>query len=151
MGGCVVRQHNESINGQPGSPSRQVRSDTSLRKHKSGILREHCSRLVVYNDAVVCSCILYSLTILHQFNTTFLPSFSPSKVRHSSIVTPVSPIAPSQRVVLRPSHLSSRRVNISLKLRLRASPNIRVQFFSIAVGSDSRALFQHGEHVARGL
>jgi hypothetical protein len=60
MDGCVVRQHNETMASQPGSPSRQVGPDMSLRKHKSGILREHNSRLIVYNDAVVCSCISYS-------------------------------------------------------------------------------------------
>jgi len=106
------------------------------------IVREHFSKLVVYNDIAVLPCCPY--VMLLQPDLTFFP---PSKVSHPPVVTPIT--LPPQRVVLRPSDLSSRRVDLALELGLRTPPNIRVQFRSIAVGSDSRALFQLRQHIAR--
>lgn len=55
--------------------------------------------------------------------------YTHSKISHPPIITPIPPglrTPPAQRLVLRSPHLSRLRIPVSLKLRLRTSPDVRV-------------------------
>lgn len=61
-----------------------------------------------------------------------------SEIGHTAIITPVSAMAPSKRLILGSSNLSRLRVCLALKLWRRASSDIRMQFLAFPAGVHAR-------------
>src|SRR5690349_14861640 len=57
-----------------------------------------------------------------------------SEIRHTSIVTPVTTIAPSQRLVLRSSDLAGLGVDVAVELWRRAAEDARVEICALCLG-----------------
>lgn len=61
-----------------------------------------------------------------------------SEISHTTIITPVSAMTPSKRLILGSSNLSRLRVRLALKLRRRTTSDVRMQFLAFPAGIHSR-------------